>query len=223
MKESTSLEKWKGPWPPERCVFICARQRGDEVQAELTFLWDVEQYGAEDVQKKRKFSHFSASLPRYHMLFLVSCPVPFKLVRNTTPPFSPPPQTRCPGKLPRPIARMRSNPARLGQPSVWRPSPKTRALSSLVLSFPTSLTCGARALSISDPLGLRRLLPGSFRHGDGSYGYSSSALCYFRFRERGLRMGWDLYACADGPARRTCSLSPLLGGVPVARWGRGQQ
>lgn len=85
-----------------------------------------------------------------------------------------------------PTARLRSRPARPGQFRV--PTPLLKREQSSLPSFlcrpslSTSLTCGARALSVPDPLRLRRLLLGTFRHCGGSYSYSGGAGSYFRFR-----------------------------------------
>lgn len=124
---------------------------------------------------------FLPSPPRFHMLLLLSDPVPLKLVRDARHlsrrlhPNPPPPGHASP-----PHARTRSSPQGPARP---RPSPKARTLvSPLAASRPTSLTCGARALPVPDPLGFRRLLLGTLRHRGGSYGYSGGAGRYFRFR-----------------------------------------
>lgn len=141
--------------------------------------------------KKRGLSHFSPSLPRYHMLFLVSCPVPAKFVRDTAAPLLSParlnhsrrgklfpaPQHACAVPPHGPVTLTPRDPfLRRKHSSV------SSSLPSLVPSLPPSLTGGARALSVPDPLGLRRLLLWPLRHRACSYDYSGGAGCYFRFR-----------------------------------------
>lgn len=114
-----------------------------------------------------------------------------KLVPDSPTPFlfAGIPKALLPGQtLPGPTARMRSSPPN-GPVSLapatlsWDPAHiSLSSLFYLLSPLPASLTCGARGLSVPDPLGLRRLLLGPLRHLGGSYGNSGFAGWYFRFR-----------------------------------------